>query len=148
MSSVQRKFNVKSLGENLEKGPQKKTSGKNMMYPVVKASSIETTNALNTLNLCLFREVVNDILELLQRFKSLHVYDAARKQSSNFAYLCIIPVTVKILIYFLSPIVFKTLGLPNAFWKARISNFRRFRTFSISDFFAGPVGAWDSRCPL
>ena len=77
MSSVQRKFNVKSLGE---------TSVKNMMYPVVKASSIETTNALNTLNLCLFREVVNDILELLQRFKSLHVYDAARKQSSNFAY--------------------------------------------------------------
>ena len=55
--------------------------------PVVKPSSIEITNALNTLqNLCLFREVGNDILEFLQRFESLHVYDAARKQSSNFAY--------------------------------------------------------------
>ena len=72
MSSVKRKLNVKSLGEksqalrDLEKGPQTKTSVKNMMYPAVKPSSTEVTNALNTLqNLCLFHEVGNDMLELL-----------------------------------------------------------------------------------
>ena len=32
----------------LEKRPQTKTSVKNMMYPVVKPSSIEITNALST----------------------------------------------------------------------------------------------------
>ena len=54
--------------------------------PVVKPSSIMITNALNTLqNLRLFHEVKNDILELLQRFKSLHV--AARKQCSISSYL-------------------------------------------------------------
>ena len=38
--------------------------------PVVKPSSIEITNALNTLqNLCLFHGVGNDMLELLQRFQ-------------------------------------------------------------------------------
>ena len=38
--------------------------------PVVKPSSIEITNALNTLqNLCLFHEAGNDMLELLQRFE-------------------------------------------------------------------------------
>ena len=53
MSSVKRKLNVKSLGEkcqalrDLEKGPQTKRSVKNMMYPFVKPSSIEITNALN-----------------------------------------------------------------------------------------------------
>ena len=51
--------------------------------PVVKPSSIEITNALNTLqNLYLFNDVGNDMLEVLQRFESLHVHDAARKQSS------------------------------------------------------------------
>ena len=51
--------------------------------PVVKPSSIEITKALNTLeNLCLFNEVGNDMLELLQRFESFHVHDASRKQSS------------------------------------------------------------------
>ena len=55
MSSVKRKLNVKSLGEkcqalrDLEKGPQTKKSLKNMMYPVVKPSSIEITNPLNIL---------------------------------------------------------------------------------------------------
>ena len=49
--------------------------------PIVKLSSIEITNALNTLqNLCLFYKVGNDLLELLQRFESFHVHDAARKQ--------------------------------------------------------------------
>ena len=75
MSSVIRKLDVKSLGEkcqalrDLEKGPQTKTWVKNMMHPFVKPSSIEITNALNTLqNLCLFHEVGNNMLELLQRF--------------------------------------------------------------------------------
>ena len=55
--------------------------------PVVKTSSIEITNALNTLqNVCLFHEVVNHMLELLQRFESLHVHDAARNQSSILTY--------------------------------------------------------------
>ena len=55
--------------------------------PVVKPSSIEITNALNTLqNLCLFHEVGNDLLELLQRSESFHVHDAARKQSSILTY--------------------------------------------------------------
>ena len=55
--------------------------------PVVKPSSIEITNALNTLqNLCLFHEVGNDMLELLQRFESLHMHDAARKQSNILTY--------------------------------------------------------------
>ena len=55
MSSVKQKLNVKSLGEkcqalrDLEKGPQTKKSLKNMMYPVVKPSSIEITNPLNIL---------------------------------------------------------------------------------------------------
>ena len=47
-----------------------------MMYPVVKPSSIEITNALNTLqNLYLF-QVGNDMLDLLQRFESLNMHDA------------------------------------------------------------------------
>ena len=55
--------------------------------PVVKPSSTEITNALNTLqNLCLFHEAGNDMLELLQKFESLHVHDAARKQSSILTY--------------------------------------------------------------
>ena len=50
-----------------KKGPQTMTSVKKMPYPVVKPSSIKITNALNTLqNLCLFHEVGNDMLELLQ----------------------------------------------------------------------------------
>ena len=54
---------------------------------VVKPSSIEITNALNTLqNLCLFHKVGNDMLELLQRFESSHLYNAARKQSSILTY--------------------------------------------------------------
>ena len=93
MSLVKRKPNVKSLGEkcqalrDLEKGPQTKTAVKNMMYPVLKPSSIEITNALNTLqNLCLFHEVGNVMLQILERFESLHVHDAARKQSSILTY--------------------------------------------------------------
>ena len=55
--------------------------------PVVKPSSTEITDALNTLqNLCLFHKVGNDLLELLQRFESFHVHDAARKQSSILTY--------------------------------------------------------------
>ena len=54
---------------------------------VVKSSSTEITNALNALqNLCLFHEAGNDMLELLQKFESLHVHDAARKQSSILTY--------------------------------------------------------------
>ena len=50
---------------------------------VVRPSSIEITNALNTLqNLCLFHEVGSDMLEPLQRLKPLHVHDTAKKQSS------------------------------------------------------------------
>ena len=92
MSSVKRELNVKSLDEkcqalrDLEKDPQTKTSVKNMMYPV-KPSSMEITNALNTLqNSRLFHELRNDMLELLERFESLHVHDAARKQSSILNY--------------------------------------------------------------
>ena len=63
------------------------TSLKNMMYSIVKLSSTEITNALNTLqNLCYLQEVGNDMLELLQRFESLHVRDRARKQFSILTY--------------------------------------------------------------
>ena len=72
MSSVKRKLNIKCLGEkcqglrDLEKGPQRKTSVKNMMYHVVKPSFTEITNALFTLqNLCIFHKVGKDVLELL-----------------------------------------------------------------------------------
>ena len=44
------------------------------------------------------------ILELLQRFESLHVHDAARKQSSNYLTENKITIPVKISICFLSPI--------------------------------------------
>ena len=51
-----------------------------MMYPVVKPSSIEITNALNTSqNLCIFDEVGKNTLELLQRWES-------SKQSSSLSY--------------------------------------------------------------
>ena len=55
MSSVKQNVKVKGIGEKCqalrdpEKGLQTKTSVKNMMYPVVMPSSIEITNALNTL---------------------------------------------------------------------------------------------------
>ena len=63
------------------------TSLKNMMYPVVKLSSTEITNALNTLqNLCYLQEVGNDMLELLQRFETLHMRDRARKQFCILTY--------------------------------------------------------------
>ena len=53
--------------------------------PVVKPTSIEITNSLNTLqNLCLFHEVGKDMLEFLPRLESLHVHDTARKQSRIF----------------------------------------------------------------
>ena len=55
--------------------------------PVVKPSSTEITNTLSTLeNFCLFHKVVNNMLELLQRFESFHVHDTARKQSSILTY--------------------------------------------------------------
>ena len=58
-----------------------------MMYPVAKPSPIEITNALNTLqNLYLVHEIGNDMLELSQRWESLHEGDAARKQSSSLSY--------------------------------------------------------------
>ena len=58
------------------KGPETKTLMKMMMYPLVKPSSTEITNVLNTLqNLFRFNEVRNDVLELLQRFESLYVHD-------------------------------------------------------------------------
>ena len=80
MSRSKRKLNIKSVEEKCqplrdrEEGPQAKTLVKNMIYPVVKPSSIENTNALNILqNFFLFHEVRNDMLELLQTFESLHV---------------------------------------------------------------------------
>ena len=86
MFSVKRKPNVKSFGKKrqvfrgLEKGPQTKMSLKNIMSLVVKLSSIDITNALKTLqNQCLFHEIGNDKLELLEGFESLHVHHAARK---------------------------------------------------------------------
>ena len=58
-----------------------------MMYPVVKPSSIEIINALNTLqDLRLVHEVGNNMLGFFQRFELLHVHDAARKQSSILTY--------------------------------------------------------------
>ena len=55
--------------------------------PVMKRSSVEIKNALNTLqNVCLFHEVGSDMLESLQRFEPLHVHDTARKQSSILNY--------------------------------------------------------------
>ena len=51
------------------------------------------------------------MLELLKRFESFHVHDAARKQSSILTFLTEnkISITVKKKsIYFLSPIAFKT----------------------------------------
>ena len=78
--------------------------------PAVKRSSIEITNALNTMqNLCLSHEVGNDTLELLQRFESFHVRDAARIQSNILTYLNQKKktITVKISIYFFSSIAFK-----------------------------------------
>ena len=55
--------------------------------PVMKRSSVEIKNALNTLqNVCLFHEVGSDMLEYLQRFEPLHVHDTARKQSSILTY--------------------------------------------------------------
>ena len=45
--------------------------------------STEITNTSNTLqNLCPFDEAGDDILEFLQRFRSLDVHDTARNQSS------------------------------------------------------------------
>ena len=91
MSSAKRKLSVNSFDQkfqafrDLEKGNQTVTSVKNMMYPVVNPSPIEITNTLNTLqNLRFFHEVGNNVLELLQRFESLHVHDAARKTNLAF----------------------------------------------------------------
>ena len=92
MPSVKRKHNVKSLGKkyqalrDLEKGPQTKTLVKNMMYPIVKPSSLQITNALNTLQNLGLVQVENDMVQLLQRFKSLHVHEAARKPYSVLTY--------------------------------------------------------------
>ena len=68
--------------------PWKKSSNKDVSEkydaPCCDANSIEVRNALNTLqNLCLFQEAGSNMLELLQRFASLHVHDAARTQLST-----------------------------------------------------------------
>ena len=57
-----------------------------------------------------FSRSKNDMLELLQRFESLHVHDAARKLSSILIYLTEnkIPINVKIPIYFVSSVALKT----------------------------------------
>ena len=92
LSLVKRKLNLKSLGEKYQalrdpgKGPQTKTLVKNMMYLVLKLSTIEITSALNALHNLSFSQVGNDMLELLQRFESLNVHDSARKQSSISTY--------------------------------------------------------------
>ena len=133
------------------------------MNPVVKPSSIEITNALNTLqNLCLFHEVGNHMLELLQKFESLHVHDTARQQSSILTFLTEnkIPITVKISIYFvkisiyfLSPIAIKTYQSQyRSKYSIRFTQCftegKDFEFSAISNFFAGPVRAPDSGCPL
>ena len=95
MSSVKRKLSVKSLGEicqalrDLEKGLSNKDVSENGTgwYENVSQSSREIRNALNFLqDLCLFHEVGNDMLELLQRFGTFHVHAAFRKQSSILTY--------------------------------------------------------------
>ena len=55
-----------------------------MMHPAVKPSYTEITNALNNLQNLSF--LLYAIIEPLQRFESLHVHDAARKQSSILTY--------------------------------------------------------------
>ena len=76
----------------------------------------------------------------MQRFESLHVHDAARKHSSNLTALTEnkIIITVKISIYFLSPIARLTkvntevntvLGLFNTLEKVGILNFPLSRNF-------------------
>ena len=71
--------------------PWKKSSNKDVSEkydaPCCEANSIEVRNALNILqNLCLFQEAGNNMPELLQRFASLHVHDAARTQLSTWLY--------------------------------------------------------------
>ena len=108
MASLKWKLNVKSLGEkcqafrNIGKGPETKTLMKMMMYPLVKPSSTEITNVLNTLqNLFRFNEVRNDVLELLQRFESLYVHDQLENNLAFWLTLTEnkISITVEILIY-------------------------------------------------
>ena len=91
MSSIKRKLNVNSLGEkykalrDLEKSTQTKTSVKNMMYPFVKPSSIEITNAY-------FAELVSFLrswkryARAFAKIRILHVHSTARKQSSILTY--------------------------------------------------------------
>ena len=76
--SVKRKLNIKSLGEKYQ-------ALKDFYKPVEKPNSTEVRNELETLqNLCLYHEKGNDVRDLLQRFKSLHILDVtiARKQSN------------------------------------------------------------------
>ena len=68
--------------------PRERSSNKDVGEKYdIPCCETKITNALNTLqNLRIFHEVGNHVLELLQRFKSLHVEDAARKQSSILTY--------------------------------------------------------------
>ena len=68
--------------------------------------------------MCSFHEVGSDILKLLQRFESLYVHDAVRKQSSILT-INIIPIAVKCRYFFslltkVNTEVETVLGLPNA----------------------------------
>ena len=127
----------------------------------MKPSSIEITNALNTLqNLCAFYKVGIDMLGFLQRFE----YCMCMTQlENNLAFWIILtenktPVTVKYRYIFslLLPLsltkvnieVNTVLGVPNPLLKARILNFLLSRTFAIPNFLAGLVGVQNSECPL
>ena len=120
MSLVKGKLNVKSLDqkcllgfERIEKAlPQTKTSVKNIMYPVIKAKFYLDWKCIKYFAelLSLSRSWKRYAKKLLQRFESLHVHDAVRKQFSILTYFIDnkIPNTVKRLIYFLSRIAFNT----------------------------------------
>ena len=92
--------------------PQTKTSVKNMMYPVMKPSSIEIGNALNiSQNFCLFHGVGNNMLKSFCK-DSNHCMYMTQLENNLASWLILIdnkiPLPVKILVYFLSRIAFKT----------------------------------------
>ena len=104
MSSVKRKLSVKSLGEkfqvlrNLEKVSQTKTSLQSMVYPETafpRGLKPNQSILLHWNNHRIKRNKTKKqwlwkswsrMLELLQRFESMHLYDTARKQSSILTY--------------------------------------------------------------
>ena len=111
--SAKQKLDVKSLAEkyqalrDLKKGPQTKTFVKKYDLPCCEDKFY--CNYKRITNLCFFNEVGNDMLELLQRFESLLVHDALENNPAFWIILTEkkILITVKISLYFISPIAFK-----------------------------------------